>query len=581
MLLPLSNRLSIALMTVGLASAGPVEGVEVFEGQEPSSRYRVLAPPLAPVGGADDDFGKEVAERFRDALEAFPRHAPYGGRELRDALRQYHVKEDELARQDCARGLQLAGLVRIPLVMCGSYERVAGGMRVMASIVSPDTGDRFDVPPFTAMDARQAAQRIVREFEAYVQALSSTVFCQDDIRNEAWASALEKCNAALEALPNGKTASYLKATALWNLDSLATALELFQRVIALDAMHVEALKAAGIVATRLEQRELGRQYFAEVLRLTPNDLAVRLAIVGDLAQAGDPEGGLALLEDVLSGDSVESALKKYAGELALAAALKRSGDACAADCTMPAEARALFEQAYGFFFDVMETAETAADSSMIGNMGVVLNKLGRTAELLALAERVQREHLDANANFWIAYAEALKEAGDVAGAIDALGRAARLDPNARVYGRLTAWLIDSGQLDAAVDSGRIAVGRAELDSSTLAKMMAISAYNAFAKSDQHTQAIAYYETAREFAADPESAAMLDFFHGFSLLRQAIEAEAPQTLASARIALPMFQRAREMIAIGQGYEWAASSVAQLLDNADRFIEIQDAIIRRGR
>ena len=52
------------------------------------------------------------------------------------------------------------------------------------------------------------------------------------------------CALALAANPNGRTALYLRATALWKLDSLATSLTEFQRVIELDPFHQDALKAA-------------------------------------------------------------------------------------------------------------------------------------------------------------------------------------------------------------------------------------------------------------------------------------------------------------------------------------------------
>jgi tetratricopeptide (TPR) repeat protein len=549
--------------------------------QDVSARYRVLAPPLAPLGGAKAGFGKDVAKRFREAIEAFPRHAPFEGGELRAALRRYEVEEEELARDRCAKGLQLAGLVGIPLVLCGSYAAVANGMEVTASIISPEGGDRFDLASFIAADARQAAQEIVRQFEGYIQALSYTVFCQDDVRNEAWSTALEKCAQALAANPNGRTALYLRATALWKLDSLETSLTGFQRVIELDPFHQDALKAAGIVATLLGRRDLGRAYFAEVLRLNPADLDVRLAIIADLAQAGDPEGGLTLLEEVLAADSVDIALFEYAGQLALAAALKPSGEACGVDCPMSGEARALFVKAYDYLHRAMDAEPSEADSTMLGNMAVVLNKLGRTDEMLHLADRVQRDGLDVNANFWIAHAEALKESGDAQGAIQALGRAAQKNPAAKVYGRMTAWLMESGHVDAAVDSGRLAVQRNELDTNTFAKMIAVGAYNTRAKANEHDEAIAFYETARDFAQDAEPKAMIDFFHGFSILRQAIALEASQTLDSARRTLPMFERARDLIRAGQGYDWSASSIAQLLDNAQAYIAIEQAIIKRGR
>jgi tetratricopeptide (TPR) repeat protein len=421
----------------------------------------------------------------------------------------------------------------------------------------------------------------VGEFERFVEALSSTVFCQDDVRNEAWVTALEKCNRALAATPRSRTALYLRATALWRLDSLQAALAGFERVIELDPLHQDAHRAAGMIAIRLDQSELAIRYFRALLDLNPGDSDVRIALVNEIVQAGDPETGLAILEEGLTGDSVDVALYKYAGDIAVVAALKRSSQACGEDCAMQPEARALFEKAYAYLQRVMVAQGANADAGMVANMAVVLNKLGRNDELLRLAEQVERDALDVDANFWIAHAEALRQSGDVAGATHSLERAAQKDPTAKVYGRMAAWLIDAGRLDEGIEAGRHAVERAELGTDTFAKMIAVSAYNTRAKADQHDEAIAYYATARAFAEDDESNAMVSFFHGFSLLRQAIALEAPETLATARQTLPLFERARELIQAGAGYDWSASSSAQLLDNVDRYIEIQQAIIKRGR
>jgi hypothetical protein len=75
--------------------------------------------------------------------------------------------------------------------------------------------------------------------------------------------------------------------------------------------------------------------------------------------------------------------------------------------------------------------------------------------------------------------------------------------------------------------------------------------------------------------------MVSFFHGYSLMKQAITVQEPGTVESARRALPMFQRARAMIAAGEAYAGSASSRATLLKDIDTYIEIQNALIRRGR
>src|SRR5690606_5224061 len=115
-------------------------------------------------------------------------------------------------------------------------------------------------------------------------------------------------------------ALYGKGQALWKLDSLQAALSTFQQLIELDPGNQDALLSAGIVATSLEQRDIASQYFHEYLALNPGNAPVRRTVAGEAAKAGDPETALGIVEEGLSGDSVDIALYQYAGQLATAAA---------------------------------------------------------------------------------------------------------------------------------------------------------------------------------------------------------------------------------------------------------------------
>lgn len=74
---------------------------------------------------------------------------------------------------------------------------------------------------------------------------------------------------------------------------------------------------------------------------------------------------------------------------------------------------------------------------------------------------------------------------------------------------------------------------------------------------------------------------LSFWHGFALYSQGIEAQAAQTLASAEIALPMFEQARDLFAEAGDYPASVNvNMGQLLEATDTYIEIQNAVIRRA-
>jgi tetratricopeptide (TPR) repeat protein len=572
------RRIAVAV-SLGLAAGVMVFGPTGTAAQEASSRMRILAPPMEPQGGAKDDFGKKVAEEFRKEIDKLATHAPFEGRELKDALKKYGVKEEELAALECAKARQLAGLIQIPLVMCGRYTPGAGGMEVTASFISPETGDKFDVAPFAAANPQQAAQQIVGQFQEFVQGLSYTTYCHDYVQSQSWVQALDNCNKALAANPTGKSALYLKGQALWKMDSLQAALTVFEKLIEIDPVHQEALMMGGIIATSLEQRDIAQRYFKEYLQLNPGNANVRLTIAGEAAKAGDPETALGIVEEGLTGDSIDLALYQYAGQLALSAAMKRTEESGASSELSP-EARALFDKSYAHLHRVMEAKGAEADATMVSNMAVVLNKLGRRDEMLELARRVQSQNLQVDSNFWLAHAESLKESGDVAGAVQALQTAVQRDPEAKVYSRMAVWLIQAGQVAQAVDPAKQAVQRGEMDGNELARMIAGIGWNEKGKTDQHEAAIAYYDIARQFATNDQTGGMINFFHGYAVLKQAIQVQEPSTVASARRSLPMFQRAKELLQAASAYTEQASTRSQLLGQVDQFIEIQELLIKRG-
>jgi tetratricopeptide (TPR) repeat protein len=571
------RRIAVAL-SFGLVAGTALMAPAPAAAQE-GGRMRILAPALAPEGGAKDDFGKKVAEEFRKEVDKLATHAPFEGKDLRDALKKYDVKEEELSQQQCVKARQLAGLIQIPLVMCGSYTPAAGGMEVKASIISPATSDMFALEPFTASEPREAAQQIIAQFTNFTQALSNAGFCAQSLESQQWGQALEQCNRSLAANPTGKSALYGKGQALWKMDSLQSALATFQQLIELDPGHQDALLSAGIVATSLEQRDVASRYFHEYLALNPGNAAVRLTIAGEAAKAGDPETALGIVEEGLTGDSVDIALYQYAGQLATAAAMKKTSESGAQDELSP-EARALFEKSHQYLSRVMESKGTEADPSMISNMVIVLNKLDRHQEAIELGRRAQSQNLDVDTNFWLAFAESMKESGDLAGAITALEAAAAKDPEARVYGRIAVWLIQAGRISDAAAPAREAVQRGEMDGDEIARLIAGIGYNEKAKNKQHGEAIQYYEVARQFATGDAAKAFVNFFHGFSLFNQAIAVNEPSTAASARQALPMFQRAKELLQAAGAYTEQASTRNQLIQQADQYIEIQEALIKRG-
>jgi hypothetical protein len=75
---------------------------------------------------------------------------------------------------------------------------------------------------------------------------------------------------------------------------------------------------------------------------------------------------------------------------------------------------------------------------------------------------------------------------------------------------------------------------------------------------------------------------LSFWHGFALYSDAVELQAAQTLATAQATLPLFEEALDLFAVAGSYPSTVNvNMAQLVDATATYIEIQNAVIRRGR
>jgi hypothetical protein len=74
---------------------------------------------------------------------------------------------------------------------------------------------------------------------------------------------------------------------------------------------------------------------------------------------------------------------------------------------------------------------------------------------------------------------------------------------------------------------------------------------------------------------------LNFWHGYSLLRIASGEQEPRTVESARAALPKFLEVRALFAdVGDYPATVNVQIATFREQVETFIEIQEAIIRRG-
>ncbi len=288
------NHRRLAPLAVVAAVAAAAFAAAPAEAQD-GGRYRVLVPALAPQAGADKDFGKDVGKEVRKALDEFATHAPVEEKILKDALKRFGLKEEDIT--DCIKARQLAVQIQAELVMCGSYSESGDNRQVATKFVVPTTGEEFEVAAFAATQAKQAAAQIAGAFEQYLAQLRLAVFCNDELQRQAWDAAIEQCGKVVEANPNSASNLYNLASAYMNAGQDDVALTTFEKAIAINAVHQDAILAAGVVAARLGQQEKSQQYLHQYLELNPGNLAVRLKIAADIASAGDPRGALMLVEE--------------------------------------------------------------------------------------------------------------------------------------------------------------------------------------------------------------------------------------------------------------------------------------------
>jgi tetratricopeptide (TPR) repeat protein len=571
--------LSLTIAVTGLVAALPLAAQDPAPSPS-SNRFRVLVPTLERRGEARGDFGKKVAEQVAKQISGLPTHQPVEAKEVKEALRKYKIKEEEL---DCIKSRQLAVQINAELVMCGAVE----GGQVSAQFISARTGETFEVAPFAATDPTAAAQHIYKSFENYVRQISLAAFCRDYLASQQWAQALENCNQALSINATSQTALNMKGMALYRMsmsadqsavtDSvrLREAYDVYRKVIELNPVEQDALKQAGIIAARLGQAEQSRTYFRQYMELNPGDAAVRLAIAGEASRSGDAEGALRIVEEGLAADSANIDLATYAGHFAVQAAARATEDKAAQ--------QRLFETAVRHYTKVRTAKGAETDAGVLQNMIQALVQLGRHGE----AVNIGREAVAANgkeSNLWLAYATALTGANQLDAAIAALDTAVARDPkNERAVGRRAAVLLEAGRLDAATEAFRAAIAAGVMDASTAAQLVFNQGYESY-RAQNWDNALRFFQTSGELATEAKARGQANFWSGMIYYQRGIATAKPQNAKAAKAALPQFQRALSFLQ-GSGVEAYASdtrgvNLAQTVSAVRQYIDIQNQIIKRG-
>ncbi|MBW3554951.1 MAG: tetratricopeptide repeat protein [Gemmatimonadetes bacterium] len=573
----IGRQVWVALALLGWAAAPAAAQDQAGE------RYTILVPYLAPQNGADDDFGEDVAKELRKLIEDLHTHQTVSDRDLKAARKKYNLEEKQL--YNCVTARQLAMQMGWQLVLCGDY--VPAGNRqvqVDARFVGATDGE-FEVPEFAASERnpKQAAQQILQSFDRWQRQLSLTLWCKQYLDSKDYESALRNCNEALEINPSSGSALYQKAFVLWEMDRDEDALAALEQRLELDPINQDALKLAGIVATQIGERERARGYFDRYMELNPGDVGVRLSIATDIANAGDPEGALRFAQQGLENAADNMNLITYMGHFAVNAAAQAEAAVQSGQAVDPTKVTEFYQIAADSYSKIFEAQGTETDPAILEKMIIALFKLQRYDEAVALGQRATEARPD-NAAIWEAHSRALEESGKTAEALAAIERAESLGSSTPALTQRRAILhLKAGNTAEAVAALQAAVESGTVQPKDAFRIIFGNAYSEKFQKGRLDEAYALLEQAGSLAQTEEDKLARNFWRGYILFQQAQRAHEPMTAESARRAKPMFERALQLFQAAHGYEkiHASADVPKLIDAAQRFIEIEEALIKRGR
>ena len=566
--------------------AAPVMASTALGAQQTvSSRFRVLIPDFRPMNGENKGFGEKLADRLREQVSDLNTHVAVEEDDIKDALKRFDLDMEDL---NCIRARQLAQQTNYEVVLCAEYTGTKERWEVQnIKFVDSSTGEEFPVAPIVSADRQeeQAAGQIVDAFELFVEQTRVAVFCMDYAQSQQWASSIENCDRALELNPNANSVRYTRANVLRQTDRFDESLEEVERLLQRDPFHENALLLGGFVAISLGNEELAREYYRKYLDLDPTNAAVRMKVAYDLAQEGDPLGGMELIEEGIAADPENIDYYEQLGNFAFAGAeqVRQEAQLDGGD-GMTAEVAELYGRAIAAYERVFEVKGEETLVTQLRNVAAAHLQLGDAAASAEFSSRALESHPEESA-LWAIYAEALREDGRVDEAVAALATVEGIDPDyPNLHLRMGNWLIEAGRVEDALPVLKKAVeGGSAVDQA--ANLIFSHAYTRYVQPNDKNYArfIQLIVLAKEFDVTTQAREQFDFWHGYALYNRGMAVGSPETVESANRSLPMFQQALTLFQRSKGYADRTSGIPyqQLVEGAGVYIEIQEAIIKRGR
>lgn len=560
--------------------AVPAAGV----GAQEMSRYRVLIPNFEALEGANKKFGENVAKELRVLLDELATHQPIEKKEMEDNLKKFKMKMEEL---DCIRTRQLASQMNAQVALCASYSGTPQSYTVNAEFWDIASGESLKVDPTTGAEKQElaTAQHIFNAFDKYVQQVRFTQFCNDYAQSQQWDNALRNCDQALELNPSAVGTRFRRARILFEAERFEESLDELKRVLELNQFHEDAMQMAGFISAKLGQDDQAMAYYQQYLELNPGNAQIRMRVAYDLAQGGDPAGAIKLIQTGLDVNPDDVNLNEMFGGFAFAAGLEANQKAGTdANGSLSPEATDFFRRAIQAYGKVYAAKGAETPVAHLRNIAAAHIQLKEYDQAIAVAERALQTHAD-EVSLWSVYADALQPVGRLDEALTALNKVKELNPTyPGVAMRQATWLVLAGRTDEAVRILRTAVQDLQVEPDVAAGLLFSDAYANGVNKQRYAYAISGIGAAKQIPnVSSKMTSQLNFWHAFSLYMGAVAEQEPQNIQTARATLPKFQQAIELFPLAREYAATQQSInlSQFIQNAQTYVEIQEAIIKRGR
>lgn len=574
-------------LVLGLAAVAAVLVPAAEVAAQDGGRFRVIIPYFTPLQDADDDFGKDASKELRELMQNMATHVAMEEGDIKDEVKAFDMKIEDL---DCIRTRQLASQINVPVAICAEYTETGDKMvDVSATVWDVQGSESFAIESFTMSedDKEEAAMHIYEQFERYSTTVRSAAICNDYYASQQYENALRNCDESLALNPSAIGTRYLRGLVLYEMEDLDQALTEFETVIEANPFHEDALQRAGYISAVTDQDQKARGYYERYLEINPGNAAIRMRIAYELAQAGDPVGAMDFIQVGLDVDPENVDLHEQYGGFAFSAALEIQQEFEAmnenAGGGVAPDAVPYYRQAIASYERVFEAKGAETPVGHLSNVVSAYIQMEELGAAIELSERVLETHAMED-RLWLLYAEALQGSDRLDDAITALDRVMEINPeHPSAALRQGNWLIQAGRLQDAVNILSNAAANDPQRAQQAASMIFAEAYQNGYQQDNFQYSIDGMSAAKELPnLTPEMTNQLNFWHGFSIYQMAVAEQEPNTLETANSTLPKFSQAVELLRQSGDYPTSVGvNLQQLLDNAGTYVEIQEAIIRRGR